>query len=168
MPKEYSDYSNFQLKFSSNIDDYEIGEKIGRGKYSDVFRGYDAKNDMKAIIKILKPVRSDKYRREIKILQELRGGPHIVQLWNMVKDPACGRPSLIFGYTFPTDFKSVIPDLTPTDLRYYMYCIFRGLDFCHSKGIMHRDVKPQNIIVNPDTKELKIIDWGLAEYYLPY
>lgn len=68
MPKEYSDYSSFQLKFSTNIDDYEIGEKIGRGKYSDVFRGYDAKNDMKAIIKILKPVRSDKYRREIKIL----------------------------------------------------------------------------------------------------
>jgi casein kinase II subunit alpha len=42
MPKEYSDYSNFELKFSSNIDNYEIGEKIGRGKYSDVFRGYDS------------------------------------------------------------------------------------------------------------------------------
>jgi len=42
MPKEYSDYSNFELKFSNNIDNYEIGEKIGRGKYSDVFRGYDS------------------------------------------------------------------------------------------------------------------------------
>jgi len=57
--------------------------------------------------------------------------------------------------------------LNEIDLKYYMYSIVRGLDFCHSKGIMHRDIKPQNIIVNPDTKELKIIDWGLAEYYLP-
>ena len=55
--------------------------------------------------------------------------------------------------------------LTDRDLRYYMFCLFRGLDICHSKGIMHRDIKPQNIIVNPDTKEIKIIDWGLAEYY---
>ena len=77
-PKEYSNYSNYQLKFSDNIDDYEIGEKIGRGKYSDVFKGYDSKRDFRTIIKILKPVRSDKYRREIKILEELSGGPHIV------------------------------------------------------------------------------------------
>lgn len=66
------------MTFGGNIDDYEIGEKIGRGKYSDVFKGYDSKRDKKAIIKILKPVRSDKYRREIKILKELRGGQHIV------------------------------------------------------------------------------------------
>ena len=78
MPKEYSNYSNYQIRFDGNINDYEIGEKIGRGKYSDVFKGYDCKRDKKAIIKILKPVRSDKYRREIKILNELKGGNHIV------------------------------------------------------------------------------------------
>lgn len=39
------------------------------------------------------------------------------------------------------------------------------MDYCHSKGIMHRDVKPQNIIVNPTKKILKLIDWGLAEFY---
>jgi len=167
MPKEYSNYTNYELQFGDNINDYEIGGKIGRGKYSDVFKGYDSTKDIKTIIKILKPVRSDKYRREIKILMELKGGPHIVELLDMLKDPACGRPSLIFGYTYSTDFKSVIPNLTEDDLRYYLYCIFRGLDYCHSKGIMHRDIKPQNIIVNPETHELKIIDWGLAEYYLP-
>ena len=40
--------------------------------------------------------------------------------------------------------------------------LMKALDFCHSKGIMHRDVKPQNIIVNPKKQILKLIDWGLA------
>jgi casein kinase II subunit alpha len=34
-------------------------------------------------------------------------------------------------------------------------------------GIMHRDVKPHNIIIDPQTKEIRLIDWGLAEFYFP-
>lgn len=48
------------------------------------------------------------------------------------------------------------------EVRFYLYELLKALDFCHSKGIMHRDVKPQNIIVNPKKKILKLIDWGLA------
>ena len=58
------------------------------------------------------------------------------------------------------------------EVRFYLYellkviiTIKKALDFCHSRGIMHRDVKPQNIIVNPKKKVLKLIDWGLAEFY---
>ena len=51
------------------------------------------------------------------------------------------------------------------EIRFYLYELLKALDFCHSRGIMHRDVKPQNIIVNHHKKILKLIDWGLAEFY---
>jgi len=43
----------------------------------------------------------------------------------------------------------------------------KTLDYCHSMGIMHRDVKPHNIIIDPLTREIRLIDWGLAEFYFP-
>lgn len=57
--------------------------------------------------------------------------------------------------------------LNDEDIRYYTYQILKALDFCHSKGIIHRDVKPMNIIVDHPKKVLKLIDWGLSEFYIP-
>lgn len=57
-------------------------------------------------------------------------------------------------------------ELTDIDIKVYMYQVFVALDYCHSRGIMHRDVKPMNIIVDQKTKLLKLIDWGLSEFYL--
>jgi casein kinase II subunit alpha len=56
----------------------------------------------------------------------------------------------------------MIPTMTDLDIKYYIFQLLKALDYCHSKGVMHRDVKPQNIIVNANKKILKLIDWGLA------
>nr|BAG12775.1 putative casein kinase II alpha subunit [Sorogena stoianovitchae] len=166
MPPDYWDYDNFENEWG-NQDDYEIIKKIGRGKYSDVFEGISAVTGQKVVIKILKPVKKRKIKREIKILENLRGFPSIITLHDVVKDPASKSPSLISECINNTDFKSLFPVLTDFDIRYYMYELFKALDYCHSKGIMHRDVKPQNIIVDHEKKILKLIDWGLAEFYHP-
>jgi casein kinase II subunit alpha len=47
-----------------------------------------------------------------------------------------------------------------------MYKIMEGLNYCHSMGIMHRDIKPQNVLIDQKRRTLKIVDWGLADYYL--
>jgi len=48
-----------------------------------------------------------------------------------------------------------------------MYQLLRALDYSHSQGIMHRDVKPQNIMFDSDSGRLRLIDWGLADFYMP-
>ena len=62
----------------------------GRGKYSEVFEGINVVNYQKCVIKVLKPVKKKKIKREIKILQNLAGGPNIVALLDVVRDPQVG------------------------------------------------------------------------------
>jgi casein kinase II subunit alpha len=57
--------------------------------------------------------------------------------------------------------------LTDADVRYYVHEILLALDFCHANGIMHRDIKPHNIVIDHSTRRLRLIDWGLAEFYHP-
>jgi len=98
MPPQYSDYSkSFEIAYGS-IEKYEIVRKIGRGKYSEVYEGIRTDDDQKVAIKILKPVKKTKVRREIKILQTLKGCPNIVQLLDVVMDTATKTPSLVHFY----------------------------------------------------------------------
>jgi casein kinase II subunit alpha len=75
----------------------------------------------KCIIKVLKPVKKKKIKREIKILQNLAGGPNIVALLDVVRDPASKIPSLITEYVHNVDFKALYPRFTDKDVRYYMF-----------------------------------------------
>jgi casein kinase II subunit alpha len=113
-----------------------------------VFEGINVVNYQKCVIKVLKPVKKKKIKREIKILQNLSGGPNIVALLDVVRDnqvsPPLGpmsdgqlpdepldalidkrdlqskTPSLIFEYVNNTDFRSLYPKFTDYDVRYYI------------------------------------------------
>jgi len=165
-PPEYWDYENFNVQWGGQ-DNYEVVRKVGRGKYSEVFEGVCTANNQKCIIKILKPVKKKKIRREIKILQNICNGPNIIKLLDVVRDPESKTPSLIFEYVNNTDFKVLYPTLTDYDIRYYIFQLLRALDYSHSQGIMYRDVKPHNVMIDHSKRELRLIDWGLAEFYHP-
>uniref|UniRef100_A0A7S0X2H3 non-specific serine/threonine protein kinase n=1 Tax=Chlamydomonas leiostraca TaxID=1034604 RepID=A0A7S0X2H3_9CHLO len=165
-PPSYSDYDSLEVTWGSQ-DNYEVVRKVGRGKYSEVFEGVAVADESKCIIKILKPVKKKKIKREIKILQNLRGGPNIIALLDVVRCPASKTPSLIFEHVAATDFKVLYPTLTDGDIRYYIYELLKALEFCHSRGIMHRDVKPHNVMIDHSKRQLRLIDWGLAEFYHP-
>jgi len=164
--REYWDYESLSVNWGCQ-DDYELLRKVGRGKYSEVFEGVQVTGSMKCVIKILKPVQKKKIKREIRILQNLCGGPNIVKLLDVVRDPQSKTPSLIFEHINNTDFKTLYPTLTDYDIRYYIFEILLALDYCHSQGIMHRDVKPHNVMIDHEQRKLRLIDWGLAEFYHP-
>merc|ERR1711871_1354910 len=163
-PREYWDYDALVVEWGEQ-DDYELIRKLGRGKYSEVFEGVNANNGDKCVVKILKPVKKRKIKREIKILQNLCGGPNIIKLLDVVRDHQSKTPSLVFEHVNNTDFKVLYPRLTDSDIRYYIYELLKALDFCHSQGIMHRDVKPHNVMIDHAQRKLRLIDWGLAEFY---
>jgi casein kinase II subunit alpha len=160
------EYDNLQVQWGSQ-DHYEIVRKVGRGKYSEVFEGINVVTEEKCIIKVLKPVKKKKIKREIKILQNLAGGPNVVALLDVVRDPTSKIPSLITEYVHNVDFKVLYPRFTDHDVRFYMFELLKALDYCHSKGIMHRDVKPHNVMIDHEHRKLRLIDWGLAEFYHP-
>lgn len=112
-------------------------------------------------------MRTEKIYRETKILQTLYGGPNIVKLYDVLRDPATKTPCLVFEYIPNIETKQLNHQFNQMDIRLYTYKILQALEYAHSHGIMHRDVKPLNIVIDHDRRDLRLIDWGLADYYLP-
>lgn len=117
------------------------------------------------MIKVLKAVKREKVVREIMFLERLKGGINIVELKAAVKVGGSRLKCLVFEYISSPDFKILYPTLSDLQIRYYMYELVRGLEYTHSQGVIHRDIKPLNVLVDPVQHKVRIIDWGLAEVY---
>jgi casein kinase II subunit alpha len=147
---------------------YEIVDWVGSGKYSDVFTAYRSQDYTTLVaIKVLKPVRAQKYNREAKILLNLKGGPNIVELLEIVQNPETLQYSFVFEYVEETDCQTLFASIGPEDTAFYFYQLMCALQYAHEHGVMHRDVKPLNVLYDRRHRKLRLIDWGLAEFYHP-
>jgi len=161
-PESYSDYDMLHLEWGT-LDNYWITKKLGRGKYSEVYESINANNNEKCVVKVLKPIKKRKIKKEVKVLLNLVGAPNTVRLLDMVRDKATKVPCLVFNFIDASSWKSI--DWEEADLQHYLYQLIKCLDFAHSVGIMHRDIKPDNIMIDHSARKVTIIDWGLAEFY---
>ncbi|AFM98372.1 protein kinase domain-containing protein [Encephalitozoon hellem ATCC 50504] len=161
--EKYWNYERYSIP-TGCIEKYQIYQRMGRGKYSEVFEG--RKDKEKIVIKTLKPVRKAKICREVLILKSLEH-KNIIKLMDVVVDSESQIYSLIFEYIEHEEYSKIFEELSYEDIIEYSRQILSALEYCHSMGIIHRDIKPQNMVINQARREIKIIDWGLAEFYHP-
>lgn len=147
----------------------EKGGSIGEGTYGVVYKSLDLKTNKVVALKRIRLETEDDgipstALREISVLRELEH-PNIVSLLDCLQED--GKLFLVFEF-MDKDLKRYmehkLTKLEPHQIKSFLYQLLKGLAFSHSRGIMHRDLKPQNLLVN-NTGELKIADFGLARAY---
>jgi serine/threonine protein kinase len=156
---------------------YEVIEALGAGAYGTVVSANDTKkgkNNKIAIKKIERTFEHHLYAkrtlREVKILRLLQHD-NIIDIKTIVKPKSLKEFDEIYVVfeMMETDLGSIIKsdqDLTLDHVRFFMYQILRGMKYVHSAGILHRDLKPRNLLVNSNC-DLKICDFGLARADIP-
>ncbi|KAL3645461.1 hypothetical protein CASFOL_010641 [Castilleja foliolosa] len=152
-------------------DTFEKLNKIGQGTYSCVYKGRDLLNNK---FVALKKVRFDNMdpesvkfmAREIHILRKL-DHPNIIKLEGLITSRTSCSLYLVFEY-MEHDLTGLasLPGVkfTEPQVKCYMQQLVSGLDHCHSNGVLHRDIKGSNLLVD-NNGILKIADFGLASCF---
>eukprot|EP00937_MAST-01D_sp_MAST-1D-sp2_P004337 g4337.t1 len=156
----------------SGMERYKKIEKngsLGEGTYGVVYKAEDLQTGNIVALKRIRLEVEDEgvpstALREISLLRELEH-PNIVELKDCVQSE--GKLYLVFEFV-DKDLKKFMDHtpgyLDPMLVKSYMFQLVRGLAFCHKRAIMHRDLKPQNLLVSRGGV-LKLADFGLARAF---
>lgn len=145
-------------------------EKLGEGTYATVYKG---KSRLTGDVVALKEIHLDSEEgtpstaiREISLMKELKH-PNIVRLHDVIHTEQ--KLMLVFEY-MDQDLKRYMDNngdhgaLQPPLIKSFMYQLLQGVAFCHDNRVLHRDLKPQNLLINK-RGELKLGDFGLARAF---
>ncbi|KAB2061804.1 hypothetical protein ES319_A10G110700v1 [Gossypium barbadense] len=154
-------------------DSFEKIDKIGQGTYSNV---YKARDTLTGKVVALKKVRFDNLEpesvkfmaREIKILRRL-DHPNVVKLEGLVTSRMSCSLYLVFEY-MEHDLAGLAASpaikFTESQVKCYMHQLLSGLEHCHNRHVLHRDIKGSNLLID-NGGVLKIADFGLASFFDP-
>lgn len=131
-----------------------LSKYAGEGEYAEVFRAVDLRNGKECVVKVLKPTEKHLVKLEIKILQDLVGGPNIVRLVDVARNSMGKSPSIVTEYVNNQYYRDLYASLSDVDVRFYMFQLLAALDYAHNKNIMHRDIKPHNIMIDHESKKV--------------
>jgi serine/threonine protein kinase len=148
---------------------YKLLEKLGAGAMGTVYKAQDLKLGRTVAIKIL-PERSTpdpeavaRFQREARALAKLS---HVAIVQAYDEDEDAGRHFLVMEFVAGRNLATVVQDnggLPPTRAADYAHQVALGLAHAHERGLVHRDLKPGNILLVPDGT-VKILDLGLARF----
>ena len=147
---------------------YELGERIGSGGMADVRRGVDVRLGREVAVKVLRadlardPSFQARFRREAQAAASL-SAPTIVSVFDTGEDPH-GLPFIVMEFVAGRTLRDVLQDegrLLPQRALEVTADICAALDVAHSAGIVHRDIKPGNVMLTP-AGEIKVMDFGIA------
>lgn len=148
---------------------YERGPQLGEGTWGVVSVARIKSNPSQLVaIKKIKRLKNEDHGinfsalKEVKYLQELRH-VNIIRLYDVFA--VDGTLHLVLELC-PFDLEAIIRDkmnvvLSPANVKSYMFMILNGVDYCHKNFVLHRDLKPGNLLIGSD-HQVKIADFGLA------
>jgi eukaryotic-like serine/threonine-protein kinase len=148
-------------------DRYELEELCGSGGMSSVFRARDVQLDRSVAIKILHeryvddPEYVERFRREARAVARL-SHPNIVTVIDRGEDD--GRQYIVFEHVDGENLKELVGRTGRLSLRHAVeltLAVADGLAFAHERGLVHRDVKPQNVLLSREG-DVKVTDFGIA------
>ncbi|MFS0853428.1 Stk1 family PASTA domain-containing Ser/Thr kinase [Microbacterium sp. 179-I 3D4 NHS] len=151
---------------------YRVDELIGHGGMAKVYRGYDLTLGREIAIKILDPelARDTAFRTRFRLEAQAASRmshPSIVRVFDAGDSSTSGAaddpPYIVMELVKGTLLKTIIADgpVPLTDAVRYVDGILEALDYSHRAGVVHRDIKPGNVMVTPDGK-VKVMDFGIA------
>uniref|UniRef100_A0A673LJP7 Cyclin-dependent kinase 7 n=1 Tax=Sinocyclocheilus rhinocerous TaxID=307959 RepID=A0A673LJP7_9TELE len=160
------------LDVKSRAKRYEKLDFLGEGQFATVYKARDKTTNTIVAIKKIKVGHRTEAKdginrtalREIKLLQEL-SHPNIIGLLDAFGHKS--NISLVFDF-METDLEVIIKDtslvLTPANIKAYILMTLQGLEYMHNHWILHRDLKPNNLLLD-ENGVLKLADFGLAKAF---
>lgn len=148
---------------------YDVGQRIGKGAYGIVWKAVDKKTRRTVALKKIfdafqNSTDAQRTFREIMFLQELNAQHHenIIRLLNVLKADNDKDIYLVFEY-MEINLHAVnrANILEPVHKKYILYQILKALKYMHTGDLIHRDMKPCNVLLNSDC-HVKLCDFGLA------